>query len=125
MLPAVGQGALCIEIRQNDPLVEPVVATLEHPQTREIVLGERAFLNRLEGGCQVPIAAHGTIHKNAFTLTGLVATVDGNTLLKETLSGSEDSSEIIGTNLAGRLIDMGAMTIIENLKSDLEQANEK
>ena len=125
MLPAVGQGALCIEVRQNDPLVEPIVVTLEHPQTRVVILGERAFLNRLEGGCQVPIAAYGEIDKNTFTLAGLVATVDGRTLIKETLSGSEDSSEIIGSKLADRLIDMGAMDIIENLKADLQQTNEK
>lgn len=125
MLPAVGQGALCIEVRQNDPLVEPIVASLEHPQTRVVILGERAFLNRLEGGCQVPIAAHGKIDKNIFTLAGLVATVDGKTLIKETLAGSEDSSEIIGTKLADCLIDMGAINIIENLKADLHQTNEK
>jgi hydroxymethylbilane synthase len=125
MLPAVGQGALCIEIRQHDPLVEPIVASLEHPQTRAVILGERAFLNRLEGGCQVPIAAYGKIDKNIFTLTGLVATVDGKTLMKETLAGSGDSSEIIGTELADRLIDMGAMNIIDNLKTDLHQTHEK
>lgn len=125
MLPAVGQGALCIEVRQNDLLVEPIVDALEHPQTRTVILGERAFLNRLEGGCQVPIAAHGKIDKNIFTLTGLVAAVDGKTLIKETLTGSEDSSEIIGTKLADRLIDMGAINIIENLKTDLNQTNEK
>ena len=125
MLPAVGQGALCIEVRQNDPLVEPIVASLEHPQTRAIILGERAFLNRLEGGCQVPIAAYGKIDKNIFTLAGLVATVDGKTLIKETLAGSGDSSEKIGTELADRLIDMGAMNIIDNLKTDLHQTHEK
>jgi len=125
MLPAVGQGALCIEIRQNDPRVEPIVASLEHPQTRTVILGERAFLKRLEGGCQVPIAAYGKTDKNTFTLAGLVATVDGKTLIKETLAGSEDSSETIGTKLADRLIDRGAMNIIENLKDDLHQTNEK
>ena len=125
MLPAVGQGALCIEVRQDDPVVEPVVASLEHPQTRTVILGERAFLNRLEGGCQVPIAAYGRIDNNTFTLAGLVATVDGKTLIKETLAGSEDSSEIIGTKLADRLIDMGAKTIMDNLKADLTINHER
>ena len=125
MLPAVGQGALCIEVRQNDPLVEPIVATLEHPQTRVVILGERAFLNRLEGGCQVPIAAYGKIDKNTFTLAGLVATVDGKTLFKETLAGSEDSSESIGIKLAERLISMGAEEIIETLKNELNENYER
>ena len=115
MLPAVGQGALCIEIRQNDPEVEPIVSSLEHHQTRVEVMGERAFLNRLEGGCQVPIAAYGKIEKNTFTLCGLVVTVDGKTVIKETLSGPKDSSEIIGVKLADRLVAMGAKTIMENL----------
>jgi len=119
MLPAVGQGALCIEIRQNDPEVEPIVSSLEHHQTRVEVMGERAFLNRLEGGCQVPIAAYGKIEKNTFTLCGLVATVDGKTVIKETLSGPKDSSEIIGVKLADRMVAMGAKTIMENLKTDL------
>lgn len=125
MLPAVGQGALCIEVRQNDPLVEPIVAALEHPQTRTVILGERAFLNRLEGGCQVPIAAYGTIDKNIFTLAGLVATVDGRTLIKETFSGPENSSEMIGVELAERLISMGAKTIMDNLKADLNINHER
>lgn len=119
MLPAVGQGALCVEIRDNDPEVETMVATLEHHPTRSITMGERAFLNRLEGGCQVPIAAHGKIEKNVFTLCGLVATVDGKTLIKETHSGPVDSSKIIGTELADTLISMGAKTIMKNLRTDL------
>jgi hydroxymethylbilane synthase len=125
MLPAVGQGALCIEVRQNDPLVEPIVATLEHPQTRTVILGERAFLNRLEGGCQVPIAAYGKIDKNIFTLSGLMATIDGRTLIKETFSGPENSSEMIGVELAERLISMGAKTIMDNLKADLNLNHER
>lgn len=125
MLPAVGQGALCIEVRQNDPLVEPIVATLEHPITRTVILGERAFLNRLEGGCQVPIAAYGKIDKNIFILSGLVATIDGRTLIKETFSGPENSSEMIGVELAERLISMGAKTIMDNLKADLNLNHER
>ena len=118
MLPAVGQGALCIEIRQNDPEIEPIIAALNHQESWTVVMGERAFLNRLEGGCQVPIAAHGKLEKNTFTLCGLVAAVDGTTIIKETLSGPEDSSESIGVNLANRLLSMGAKTIMENLNTD-------
>jgi hydroxymethylbilane synthase len=106
-------------------VVEPIVASLEHPHTRTVILGERAFLNRLEGGCQVPIAAYGKIDKNTFTLSGLVATVDGKTLFKETLGGSEDSSESIGIKLAERLISMGAEEIIETLKNELNENYER
>lgn len=115
MLPAAGQGALCVEIRQDDPEVGPIVVALEHQQTKAIVMGERAFLNRLEGGCQVPIAAHGKIVENRFTLCGLVATLDGKTVLKDTISGPVESSEMIGLNLANRLALKGAKTIMEDL----------
>lgn len=125
MLPAVGQGALCIEIRQNDPLVGPVVAGLEDSKTRAVIRGERAFSERLEGGCQVPIAAHGTIHNNLFTLSGLVASVDGKTLYKHTMQGPENESATIGLELAERLISMGAKTIIDNLTKDLNINHER
>jgi len=125
MLPAVGQGALCIEIRQNDSLTGPVVAGLEDSKTRAVIRGERAFSDRLEGGCQVPIAAHGRIDKDIFTLSGLVAAVDGKTLIKETLQGPENASGMIGAELAERLISMGAKTIIDNLKADLNLNHER
>lgn len=116
MLPAAGQGALCVEIRQNDPAIEAIVTALEHPRTRAVVAGERAFLNRLAGGCQVPMAAHGQIENSGFTLCGLVATIDGTTVIKDTLSGALESSEFVGVKLAERLISKGAQAIIETLK---------
>jgi hydroxymethylbilane synthase len=125
MLPAVGQGALCIEIRQDDPAITPLVTALEHSQTRTVVMGERAFLNRLEGGCQVPIAAHGKLENNIFTICGLIATLNGTTVIKETLSGSGDSSEKIGVNLANRLINMGAREIMDELIQDLDTNDER
>ncbi|MFC1830070.1 hydroxymethylbilane synthase [Thermodesulfobacteriota bacterium] len=120
MLPAVGQGALCIEIREGDPEIEPIVAALNHHDSRAVVSGERAFLHRLEGGCQVPIAAHGKILDKNFVLSGLVATIDGTTLIKDTLSGPVESAESIGVNLAERLLSMGAKEILEDLQADDE-----
>lgn len=119
MLPAVGQGALCIETRENDPDIGPVARELDHPETRCVVLGERAFLNRLEGGCQVPIAAHGHIENNRFTLNGLVAELDGRTMIRETLSGSQENSEAIGVELAEKLLSKGAKEILENLQAEI------
>jgi len=123
MLPAVGQGALCIEMRQHDPVIEPIVKALDDPPSRAIVLGERAFLNRLGGSCQVPIAGHGEIISNTFQLTGLVANIDGSRIIKSVLSGAVDSSESIGINLAEELISRGADKILEQLQS-MESANE-
>ena len=117
MLPAIGQGALCIEIRKDDSTVGPVVASLDHASTRVVVAGERAFLNRLEGGCQVPIAGHGRISEKQFALTGLVAEVDGTRVIKGEKSGPLDSAETIGIDLAEELLAGGADKILEKLKS--------
>jgi hydroxymethylbilane synthase len=117
MLPAIGQGALCIEIRKDDSTVGSLVASLDHTPTRTAVAGERAFLNRLEGGCQVPIAGHGRISENQFILTGLVAEVDGSRVIKGEKSGPPDSSETSGIELAEELLARGADKILEKLKS--------
>jgi hydroxymethylbilane synthase len=123
MLPAVGQGALCIEIRQNDPIIEPLIAALDHAPTRAVVMGERAFLNRLGGSCQVPIAGHGEISQNVFDLTGLVADLDGVRVIRATLSGPLDSTQTIGVRLAEQLLSRGADKILEQLQS-MESAND-
>jgi len=124
MLPAVGQGALCIETRQDDAIIGPLVKALDDPPSRAVILGERAFLNRLGGSCQVPIAGHGEINNNRFHLTGLVAGIHGSPIYKSVLSGTVDSSESIGVSLAEALLSRGADAILEQLKS-MESANEE
>lgn len=123
MLPAVGQGALCIETRQDDAIIGPLVKAMDDPHSRAVVLGERAFLNRLGGSCQVPIAGHGEIIDNSFHLTGLVAGIQGSPIYKSVLSGTLESSESIGVSLAEALLSRGADVILEQLKS-MESANE-
>jgi hydroxymethylbilane synthase len=118
MLPAVGQGALCIEIRENDSRIAPVVAALDDLSTRQVVMGERAFLSRLEGGCQVPIAGHGHIDERGYTLIGLVSDVDGSRQVKQSKSGPEAQSEKIGLQLAEALLASGAGDILERLNAN-------
>lgn len=117
MLPAVGQGALCIETRKNDQRIASLVKALNHAATRAIVLGERAFLNRLGGSCQVPIAGHGIINQNIYNIVGLVADIDGSQVIKQSLSGPADKTETVGTALAEKLLSMGADNILEKLQS--------
>jgi len=121
MLPAVGQGALCIEVRENDPRIGPLARGLDHGETRRAVTGERAFLHKLEGGCQVPIAAHGVIDGERLTLSGLVAELDGSAMIKETLSGPATDAGEIGVRLAQRLLDRGAGDILERLKAEADE----
>jgi len=83
-----------------------------------VVMGERAFLNRLEGGCQVPIAAHGVLKDRTFRLEGMVAAPDGTRMLRDKLAGPEVESEAIGVALAERLLSLGAKGILEELNAD-------
>ncbi len=121
MLPAVGQGALCIETRDNDPRLATVTASLDHRPTRQVVMGERAFLNRLEGGCQVPIAGHGRIDEKGYTLTGLVSEVDGSRRIKAERCGPADASESIGLALAEVMLAEGAGEILERLNANANE----
>ena len=116
MLPAAGQGALCIEVREDDTRTRPLVSGLDDLTTRWAVSGERAFLHRLGGSCQVPIAAYGKIEADMLVLNGLVADVDGSALIREQMTGFRESPEDVGVRLAERLIEMGAKDILERLK---------
>ncbi|MGD9329890.1 MAG: hydroxymethylbilane synthase [Desulfobacterales bacterium] len=119
MLPAVGQGALCLETRADDPAITPLITPLNHADTRWAVLAERSFLARLEGGCQVPIAGHATLDGPQLGMTGLVADLDGKTMVRESLAGQAQQAETIGLNLAERLLERGARTILDSLQTEL------
>jgi hydroxymethylbilane synthase len=121
MLPAVGQGALCIETRKDDPRLAAVITSLDHHSTRQVVLGERAFLNRLEGGCQVPIAGHGRIDDSGYTLTGLVCEVDGSRRIKAVRAGTAEESEAVGLALAEAMLAEGAGEILERLNANAHE----
>jgi hydroxymethylbilane synthase len=118
MLPAVGQGALCIEIREHDPEMAALISPLNHPETRTAVSSERAFLRKLEGGCQVPIAAHGYVTGDSLTLTGLICDTGGLVMIRETLTGDVARAEQIGTELADMLLARGADHILDKLKAE-------
>jgi len=109
MLPAVGQGAIGIETRSDDEFTVQTTSKLDHHETRVACLAERAFLRGLGGGCQLPIAAHATIDRDVLTLDGLVAKPDGSEIWRDSLSGTLDSAEQLGSILATRLIDRGAV----------------
>lgn len=115
MLPAIGQGALAIEMRQDDHSTRRLIAPLDHRETRLAVKSERAFLTRLEGGCQVPIAARAKIVGDELEITGLVAEVDGSVVLRQTVTGHVDQPEKLGVELANRLLKKGGREILENI----------
>ncbi len=118
MLPAAGQGALCIETRTNDPGIATFVKPLDHTATRVVIAGERAFLNHLGGSCQIPIAAFGEIIQNRFVLRGLVSNLDGTQIVADTREGAPDHATRIGVELAEHLISKGAAEILNHIKQN-------
>jgi hydroxymethylbilane synthase len=112
-LPAIGQGAIGIECREGDNKVMELVAPLNHYESGICVNTERAFLKKLEGGCQIPIAGYATIvDGNKITIDGLVGSVDGKTIIREQITGDISDYEKIGIDLAERLLDKGAGEIL-------------
>lgn len=112
MLPAVGQGALGIELRKDDDELLAGLAFLNDEETTVAVAAERGFLYRLEGGCQVPIGAFAEVRDGEVELTGLVASIDGKVVLKESMKGLSGQAQQLGTQLANKLLDMGAREIL-------------
>lgn len=116
LLPAVGQGAIAIEVREHDKETQEIINLINHEATFLATKAERAFLRKLEGGCQVPIAAHAIISNEELNLQGLVASLDGKTVYKSSIVGNMNQAEKLGVNLAGDLIDQGAFDILQNIK---------
>ncbi len=118
MIPAVGQGALCIETREHDPEIQPVMAKLNHLKTATCVKGERAFLNKLEGSCHIPVGCFARYSGNDIFLTGIVASIDGTRIIKHSLHAQPDEIKQKGIELAEILLKNGAEEVLENLKTD-------
>jgi len=114
-LPAIGQGAVGIECRVDDEFTNSILKALDHYETSVCVRAERAFLKKLEGGCQVPIAAYAQLKNGEIVMEGLVGSIDGTTLLKESLTGKPEDAEKLGTTLAEKLLSKGAKEILDEV----------
>ena len=117
-LPAVGQGAVGIECRNDDAELISLLQALNDSQTAARVLAERAMNARLEGGCQVPIGSYAVLSDDTLTLRGLVGTPDGTTFLKASAEGPLADAEKIGTEVANELLEQGAKEILDALGGD-------
>ncbi|HVF50602.1 MAG TPA: hydroxymethylbilane synthase [Pyrinomonadaceae bacterium] len=115
MLPAVGQGALGIETRADDAETNRLVNMLDDAPTRAACTAERALLRALGGGCQVPIAAHGTVNSNTLRLEALVAALSGARVIRGALEGDIAEAEGTGAKLAAVLDEQGAASLLEGL----------
>lgn len=114
-LHAVGQGALGIECREGDAEILEIVKALEDAVTRDRCYAERSFLRELEGGCQVPIGVNTTIENGVLTLVGMVASLDGQRLIRDQVEGPASEAEALGLALAKKVKDQGAGEILQEI----------
>jgi hydroxymethylbilane synthase len=114
-IPAVGQGALGIEIRSDRTDLIEVLAPLNHLDTAQCVAAERGFSRTLAGSCTVPLGAFATKQGNTISITGFVASIDGKQMLRETMTGDANDAEPMGKALAAKLISLGADKILAEL----------
>ncbi|MEW6171564.1 MAG: hydroxymethylbilane synthase [Bacillota bacterium] len=117
-LPAVGQGAIGIEIRAEDPEITRIVGVLDDADSKAQILAERALMRRLEGGCQVPIGALASTADEELTIEGIVADLNGQRLVRAQESGSIFHAEEVGVRLAEKLLGMGAREILESIRGE-------
>lgn len=122
-LPAVGQGALAIECRQDDKATRELLNFLNDRGTRLCTEAERGFLATVEGGCQVPVGVHATMDENdSIQVEAVIASLDGRTLLREAMTGSvadSDGAEALGVALAKKLLNMGGREILHAIGIDV------
>jgi hydroxymethylbilane synthase len=119
IMPAIGQGALGIEIRKNDQKLDDVLHFLNHEQTETMVRAERAFLKTMEGGCQIPLATHGRILGGEIIIQGLVSELDGSRIIKKQVKGKPHEPEKLGQKLAELLLNSGGREILEQVYREL------
>jgi hydroxymethylbilane synthase len=115
MLPAVGQGALGIETRVDDSFTNETVLSLAHQPTMITVSAERAFLKRLEGGCQVPIGGQATMDGEVVVLTGMLADLRGQRLIRREKVGEARWPESVGEQLAEEILEAGGAEILKDI----------
>ncbi len=116
MLPAVGQGALAIEIRDRDSRISGIVERLDHSDTRLSTAAERSLLRVLEGGCQIPVGAWGRIENGTLRLDAMVGSIDGTRIVRGTVHGDPKTPEELGSALATDLLGNGAGAILESIR---------
>lgn len=116
-LPAVGQGAVGIECRIDDERINQLISPLNHEATKTCVMAERAMNQRLEGGCQVPIAGYAQLEYGQIKMRGLVGRPDGKQVIRGNIEGSAKNAEQLGRMLADDLLSRGAKEILQEVYS--------
>lgn len=116
VVPAVGQGAIGIEIREDDEFMRHVMEGIGHPETMECVTAERVVMRSLEGGCQVPIGAYARYEDGLLVMDAFVGSVDGTRVCREQLQGDAGAPEALGEAMVARLLELGAGEILAEIR---------
>lgn len=120
LIPAVGQGAIAIECRNDNDILE-MLKVINHEPTMHAVKAERAFLNEIQGGCQVPVGAIARIVDNNLVVNGFVASLDGKEYIKESLTGSVKDAQDIGKGLAQNIVAQGGAAILNEVRKKINR----
>ncbi len=118
MIPAVGQGALGIEIRSNDEQMAHIVSKINDRETEYCINAERKFMEVLKGGCHVPIGAHCVVDDDTLTMVGIVASIDGNRVIKVQDKDTFDNYKLLGERIAKDILAKGGNEILKELEGD-------
>lgn len=119
MLPAPGQGAIGVQCRLDDTLIMPLLAVIDHAETRACVTAERAFLQQLEAGCRLPVSAYAILEGDQLHLTGRVSDLSGEETITVNLSGDVKNAFEIGAQLAEAALKQGAAELLAAVKQEL------
>ena len=120
MVPAVGQGVIAIECREQDNLVQKILAGINDRTSSAAVTAERALMHELQGGCQVPIGAHGTIQNETLKLNAYIGSLDGQKSVRDSAEGPVDNAAETGVELARKMKAAGADAILQEVRAQAE-----
>jgi hydroxymethylbilane synthase len=120
-IPAVSQGAIAVETREEDHRIADIISTITHTPTLRAVKAERTFLRMLEGGCQVPIGCFSTLEEGIFRIKGFVSNLDASNVLQDERTGDMASAEELAAELANSFIHRGSREILESVRNHNRQ----
>jgi len=122
MLPAVGQGVMAVEIRDNDSEIAAMIRALNDEATETCIKAERAFLRSLEGGCQVPIGGFAVLEKEEIFLQGFIGSLSGEKIIRDSMRGRIKDAENLGRSLAEKCLRQGAAEILDESRKAAQQS---
>jgi hydroxymethylbilane synthase len=116
MVPAVGQGVIAIESREDDPRVRKIIACLNDEESAAAIAAERALMHELEGGCQVPIGAHAVVFDGTLAMNAYVGSIDGTRHVRDLIEGPVEEAAELGVALAKRMFEAGGEEILAEIR---------